>query len=224
MAGIGVAPRLVARGAEAELLLQRMWLNREVLAKRRVKKVYRVAELDQSLREYRTIHEAEIIHRAKKVGVPTPIIYMVDVPRTTIYMEYVEGELVRNLLDALPREERQLLFHRIGVLVGRLHRGGIIHGDLTTSNMILKMEGRIYFVDFGLAELSEEVEKRGVDLHLMKQMLTSTHYRYAEECFLPFLEGYRRIMGEDAEEVVQKIEEIERRGRYVSERIEDGNE
>ncbi|MFB0543314.1 MAG: KEOPS complex kinase/ATPase Bud32 [Candidatus Bathyarchaeia archaeon] len=223
MATIDDKPRLIARGAEAELLLQRMWLDKEVLVKRRVAKRYRLPELDQSLREYRTIHEAEIVHRAKRTGVPTPIIYLVDVPKTTIYMEYVRGALIRSLLDELPREERRSLFHRIGVLVGRLHREGIIHGDLTTSNMILTAEGRIYFVDFGLAELSGEVEKRGVDLHLMKQMLISTHYRYAEECFQAFLEGYQEVMGEAAAEVVGKIEEIERRGRYVSERIEDGN-
>lgn len=223
MARIGDKPRLIARGAEAELLLQRMWLDREVLVKRRVKKMYRIPELDQRLREYRTIHEAEIIHRAKKMGVPTPIIYMVDVPRTTIYMEYVRGKLIRNLLDELPGEDRMLLFYSIGVLVGRLHRGGIIHGDLTTSNMILTAEEKIYFLDFGLAEVSEEVEKRGVDLHLMKQMLMSTHYEYAEECFQAFLEGYREVMGGEAEEVVRKIGEIERRGRYVSERIEDGD-
>lgn len=224
MAPIGDKPRLIARGAEAELILQRMWLDREVLVKKRVEKRYRIPELDQSIRKYRTIHEAEILHRAKRLGVPTPIIYMVDVPRTTIYMEYVRGKLVRNLLDELPGEDRMLLFYRVGVLVGRLHKGGIIHGDLTTSNMILTAEERIYFLDFGLAEVSEEVEKRGVDLHLMKHMLMSTHYRFAEECFQAFLEGYREVMGEEVTaEVVRKIGEIERRGRYVSERIEDGD-
>lgn len=223
MAAVGGAPKLIAKGAEAELFLQSMWLGRDVLVKRRVEKRYRIPELDNSIREYRTIRESEIIHRAKSLGVPTPILYLVDVPRATIYMEYVRGELIRELLDDLQRDERLSLFRDIGVLVGKLHRGGVVHGDLTTSNMILTKGGRIYFVDFGLAEVSVEVERRGVDLHLMRRMLMSTHYRYADECFQTFLEGYHEVMGEEAAEVVKKIGEIERRGRYVSERIEDGD-
>jgi len=219
MAPIDDMPKLVAKGAEAELFLQSLWFGRTVLAKRRAKKKYRPSELDQSILEYRTIHEAEIIHRAKEAGVSTPIIYMVDVPRATIYMQYVEGRVVRRMLDELPEDKRLNLFHRIGVLVGKLHNKGIIHGDLTTSNMILTATDRIYFVDFGLAELTGEVEKRGVDLHLMKRMLMSTHYRYAEECFSSFLKGYQEVMGNEATaEIVRKIDEIERRGRYVSER------
>jgi TP53 regulating kinase-like protein len=226
MASIGEAPKRVAKGAEADLFLQNLWLGKPVLVKRRVEKKYRLSELDQSLREYRTIHEAEIIHRAKEAGVSTPFIYLVDVPGTTIYMEYVGGRVIRRILDELPEEKRLSLFQRIGSLVGKLHKAGIVHGDLTTSNMILTAADRIYFVDFGLAELTREVEKRGVDLHLMKHMLMSTHYRYAEECFSSFLKGYREVMGEEATaEVIRKIEEIERRGRYVSEReiLEDGD-
>jgi len=227
MASIEAAPRRIAKGAEAELFLESLWLGKSVLAKRRLEKKYRVPELDKSLREYRTIHEAEIIHRAKEAGVSTPILYLVDVPCSTIYMEYVKGKVIRKILDELSTEKRLDFFHRIGGLVGKLHRAGITHGDLTTSNMILTEEERIYFVDFGLAELTREVEKRGVDLHLMEHMLMSTHYRYAEECFSSFLQGYREIMGEEATaEVVRKIEEIERRGRYISERevLEDGDE
>lgn len=226
MATVDDAPKLVAKGAEAELFLQTLWLGETVLAKRRVKKRYRPSELDRSILEYRTIHEAEIIQRAKKAGVSSPIIYLVDVSRATIYMEYVEGRVIRRSLDELPEEKRLSLFHRIGIFVGKLHKGGIVHGDLTTSNMILTAADRIYFVDYGLAELTGEVEKRGVDLHLMKSMLTSTHYTYAEECFSSFLNGYREVMGNEATiEVVRKIGEIERRGRYVSEREdpEDGD-
>jgi len=226
MASVDEALKRVAKGAEAELFLQSLWLGKPILVKRRGEKKYRLSELDQSIRQYRTIHEAEIIHRAKEAGVSTPIIYLVDVPGTTIYMEYVEGKVIRKILDDLPEEKRISLFRRIGNLVGNLHMAGIVHGDLTTSNMILTKGDRIYFVDFGLAELTREVEKRGVDLHLMKHMLMSTHYRYAEECFLSFLEGYRGAMGEEAmAEVIRKIEEIERRGRYVSEReiLENGD-
>jgi len=95
----------------------------------------------------------------------------------------------------------------------------IIHGDLTTSNMILNESGNIVFVDFGLGEISVELESKGVDLHLMKRAFQSIHFRYAEECFKAVLEGYTKMVGvEMAKKVIGRISEIERRGRYVSER------
>ena len=97
----------------------------------------------------------------------------------------------------------------------------MIHGDLTTSNMILNDEGKIFLVDFGLGEKKMEAEARGVDLHLMKRALQSIHYKFAEECFKNVIAGYSAIMGmEEARRVLAKIREIERRGRYVAERRE----
>jgi len=104
-------------------------------------------------------------------------------------------------------------------LIGKLHREDIVHGDLTTSNMILTSEGVVFLVDFGLSEISEELEARGVDLHLMKRTFQSTHYEYADECFEAVMEGYKEIVGEEIyKKILTKIAEIERRGRYVSER------
>jgi Kae1-associated kinase Bud32 len=100
------------------------------------------------------------------------------------------------------------------VYAGRLHGAGVIHGDLTTSN-ILKSGERLVFIDFGLAEVSVEVEKRGVDLNLMDMMLTSTHYRHREELLAVFLEGYREALGAEADDAVTRMEEVARRGRYI---------
>jgi Kae1-associated kinase Bud32 len=71
------------------------------------------------------------------------------------------------------------------------------------------------FIDFGLAEVSTEVEKRGVDLNLMDRMLTSTHYRHREELLAAFLEGYRETLGAEAEEAVTRMKEVAKRGRYI---------
>jgi TP53 regulating kinase and related kinases len=85
--------------------------------------------------------------------------------------------------------------------------------------MILTPESKIVFVDFGLGEKTDELEGRGVDLHLMKRALQSTHYMFWEECLKDVLCGYSSIVGaEVAEKVYEKIKEIERRGRYVEER------
>jgi len=206
---------LLKKGAEADLYLEE-WHGRRVIIKRRLPKGYRAPELDEEIRFQRTIHEPQIIHRAKEAGVPTPTILMVDVAEATIIMEYVDGEQVKRILDGLPPDRKTCLCRLIGKLVGRLHRNGIIHGDLTTSNMILTSNNSVVFVDFGLSEISTELEARGVDLHLMRRAFQSTHYRDAKESLATFFEGYSEVVGEDtAKEVLKKIRDIERRGRYV---------
>jgi len=209
---------LIKKGAEASIYLGE-WFGRKVIFKKRHPKKYRIPELDREVQMQRTKHEPQIIHRAKIAGVPTPIIYMVDLKEATIIMEFVEGKQVKQILNELSDEDRISLCYKIGKLIGRLHRSGIIHGDLTTSNMILTPHGNIVLIDFGLSELSVELEARGVDIHLMKRALTSTHYKYADECFNAIIRGYEEIMGEDAtRDVLNKVKEIERRGRYISER------
>jgi len=211
---------LVKKGAEASLYLEE-WHNRKVIMKRRLPKKYRVSELDEEIRSYRTIHEPQIIHRAKEAGVPTPTIFMVDIAEATIIMEFISGKQVKQVLDDSSAEERRRLCCLIGNLIGRLHNRGIIHGDLTTSNMILTPHGRVVFVDFGLSEHSTELETKGVDLHLMKRAFQSTHHKYAKEGFDMVMEGYAEARGNKAaKNVLEKIREIEKRGRYVSERKE----
>lgn len=209
---------LIKKGAEANLYLEE-WHNRKVIMKRRLPKKYRIQELDEEIRSQRTIREPHIIHKAKEAGVPTPTIFMVDVAEANIIMEFVDGKQVKQVLNDLPPEERLRLSRHIGGLIGRLHKHGIIHGDLTTSNMILTPYGKVVLVDFGLSERSTELETKGVDLHLMKRAFQSTHYKYARECFEAVIEGYAEVVGEEeAKNVLEKIREIERRGRYVSER------
>lgn len=205
--------RLIAKGAEADLVLME-WNGLTALAKRRNPKKYRHPELDRRMRRTRTKIEADIIHRAKLNGVPTPLLYQVDPEEAVIVMEYVDGVKVRDAVDEMTEADRRQLFKRIGVYAGRLHGAGVIHGDLTTSN-ILKRGERLVFIDFGLAEVSVEVEKRGVDLNLMDRMLTSTHYRHREELLAVFLEGYREVLGAEADDAVTRMEEVARRGRYI---------
>ncbi|MEM2102813.1 MAG: Kae1-associated kinase Bud32 [Candidatus Bathyarchaeia archaeon] len=211
---------LLKKGAEANLFLEK-WHGRKVIMKKRLPKHYRLQQLDEQIRTYRTIHEPQLIHRAKEAGVPTPTILMIDVKNSTIIMEFVEGKQVKQVFNHFKKEERLRLCRYIGELIGRLHCKSIIHGDLTTSNMILTPHGKVFFVDFGLGEYSKELEIRGVDLHLMKRALQSTHFGYAEESFNAVMEGYASVIGSDvAKSVYEKIREIEKRGRYVAERKE----
>jgi Kae1-associated kinase Bud32 len=208
------------KGAEASLFLEK-WHNRKVIMKKRLRKNYRLSQLDEQIRTCRTSHEPQLIHRAKEAGVPTPTILSVDVKSSTIIMEYIEGKQVKQVLDSFETERRTDLCRHIGELIGQLHSHGIIHGDLTTSNMILTPYKKVFFVDFGLGEYSAELETRGVDLHLMKRAFQGTHFRFAEECFEEVMEGYTKIVGkETAKDVLEKIKEIEKRGRYVAKREE----
>ena len=209
---------LIKKGAEASLFLEE-WHNRKVVMKRRLPKKYRIPELDLMIRSQRTVHEPNIIHKAKEAGVPTPTILMVDVAEANIVMEFVEGKQVKEVLDSVSSVERLRLSRLMGRMIGRLHKHGIIHGDLTTSNMILTPHGKVVFVDFGLSERSVELEPKGVDLHLMKRALHSTHYKHAKQCFKAVMEGYAESVGqEEAKNITAKIREIEKRGRYVAER------
>jgi len=211
-------PLLIKKGAEASLFLAD-WHGRKVIMKKRLPKKYRLSKLDEQIRTYRTIHEPQLMHEAKRAGVPTPTIFLVDVKSVTIIMEFIEGKQVKQLLSEVSKSERHHLCLKIGKLIGRLHKYGIIHGDLTTSNMIKNSEEKIFFVDFGLGEKRKELEARGVDLHLMKRALQSTHFRFAEESFNAVIKGYSKALDtENVKNVLDKIKEIERRGRYVAER------
>ncbi len=209
---------LLKKGAEANLYLEE-WHNRKVIMKKRLPKKYRLPQLDLEIRYQRTINEPNIIHKAKMAGVPTPTILMVEVADAKIVMEFVEGKQIKEILDHISPEKRIWISDLIGRMIGRLHKHGIIHGDLTTSNMILTPYNTVVFVDFGLSERSKEVEGKGVDLHLMKRALQSTHYKHAKECFAAIMKGYTKAVGEEkANKVIEKIREIEKRGRYISER------
>ena len=209
---------LIRKGAEANLY-EDLWLGLRVIRKIRKTKEYRIPQLDLEIRRSRTGSEAHLIHNAKLAGVPTPFIYMVDVGKTTIVMQYIEGSMVKEVLEKITPSERKKLCREIGVLVGKLHSKGIVHGDLTTSNMIISGKSKVFLIDFGLAEFSEELEKRGVDLLLMRRSLQATHYRCATECFREVIEGYSYKMGkETAREVNRRMEEIAKRGRYAIER------
>jgi TP53 regulating kinase-like protein len=211
-------PLLIRKGAEASLYLTD-WHGRKVIMKKRLPKKYRPSRLDEQIRTYRTNREPQLIHEAKKAGVPTPTVFLVDLKNATIIMEFIEGKQVKQLLNKVTESERQQLCLKIGELIGKLHEHGIIHGDLTTSNMILDSEEKIFFVDFGLGEKTKELEARGVDLHLMKRALQSTHFRFTEECFDAVIRGYSKVLGaETVKSILDKIKEIERRGRYVAER------
>ncbi len=213
---------LFKKGAEGNLHLEpfkrvlQIPGDGKVMVKWRIPKQYRVEELDMRLRSSRTALEAKLLSDAKRAGVPTPAVYEINLIDSRIVMEFIKGKQVKIVLEGLKSVARVRLCRKIGRHVARLHRAGILHGDLTTSNMLLKTNGMVYFVDFGLGEYNPSVEGRGVDLHLLKRSFQSIHFRIAEQAYRAVLAGYRRELGEGAKETIKRANDIEKRGRYIS--------
>lgn len=188
----------IASGAEAVIIREN-----NTIAKTRILKKYRLKEIDGTLRKDRTRTEARLISESRRWGVPTPIIR--DVSDFEIKMEYIDGVPLKKVIDTTMSEQT-------GEMIGRLHSHGIIHGDLTTSN-ILFSEGKLYLIDFGLAYLDKTLEARGVDVHVLFQTFESTHEKH-EELIEAFKKGYSSTFS-GAEEVLRRVKDIEGRGRYA---------
>lgn len=201
---------LIRKGAEADLYvasfeeLYFVWNKEKVLIKKRISKGYRTPALDYELRMRRTVHEAKLLHEAKSY-VNTPGLYEVNTKECIIVMEYLEGVRAK---EGLTKE----IAVKIGKAIAQLHQGGIVHGDITTSNIIVK-ETDVYFIDFGLGEFTAEVEPQAVDLHLLKQTLKSTHHEHWKKWWKNVVTGYKEK--ENADEIITRIKDIEKRGRYT---------
>ena len=202
---------LLRRGAEAEIHLT-TWLNRKVISKNRVHKNYRLPILDNSLRITRTKKEAKLISTARRLGISTPIIFDIDLEEHKIIMEYIDGPRIKDIIPELDDDTRHKMFYKIGQAIGILHRNNIVHGDLTTSN-ILRRDDKLYFIDFSLGDVCEDIESKGVDLHLLMEAFESTHPEVMDD-FKFIQEGYQKEY-KDAPEVAGKIQEIIKRGRYT---------
>lgn len=201
---------LIKRGAEAEIHSGTLY-ERNVVIKKRVPKKYRLKILDDKLRKERTKKEAKLIAEARSFGVRTPIIYDIDLDLYQITMEFVNSQPIKNLLNDMEEKERRKWCKEIGRNIARLHKNNLIHGDLTTSNIILH-NNKLFFIDFGLGGHSNEIEAKGVDLHVLLEAFNSTHSQIMED-FEFVLEGYKDY--EKAEDVIKKMDEIAKRGRYT---------
>lgn len=202
---------IIYQGAEAKIC-RTEYMGFDVVQKRRISKSYRIKNIDDQLISYRTKEEAKLMTEARNHGVSVPTIYDVDLEKGIITMDYLKGKRIKDILNDLSEEERARICKKIGESVAKFHNNDIIHGDITTSNMII-LDDTIHFIDFGLGEINSEIEAKGVDLHVLMEAIDSTHSKYSN-CFDYVLEGYKKELKEDANLVIRKIEEIVKRGRY----------
>ncbi|MFX1376919.1 MAG: KEOPS complex kinase/ATPase Bud32 [Promethearchaeota archaeon] len=210
--------KLIHKGAEASLFIGR-WFEKKVIFKHRIPKRYRLEELDKKIRMERTLNEGKALIRVKDYGINVPQVYEIDTQNATIIMRYIEGEKLKNIVENLDKVKLEKYFKNIGIIVANLHKNGHIHGDITTSNLIVTKEENIFLIDFGLHEYSDTIEDKSVDLHLFKRVLISSHGNNYKFCFNAFLEGYRSKYEKDNlneyKSIIKNVKAIKTRGRYV---------
>ena len=197
---------LIRKGAEAELY-KTEFEERPALMKKRVSKSYRNSEIDSAMRSRRTRSEAKLLGQARSIGVVTPKVFEVNSDDFYIMMEFIDAP---RLKDVLGKNNLERLTYSLGENIAKMHENSIIHGDLTTSNILLHNK-ELVFIDYGLGFLSKKIEDKAVDLLVFKKTFEATHSDMLEGWKF-IIEGYLNAGGE--KEVIDRIEVIEKRGRY----------
>ena len=203
--------KLIQQGAEAEIILK----GNEII-KSRVPKSYRIKEIDEKLRKSRTKSETKLLIKASKIiDVPVP---EETKEKFEIILPFIRGKKLSDALDSFNLGKQREICRKIGEEIAKLHKEKIIHGDLTTSNMILVENGKenfkIFFIDFGLGYNNGKYENKAVDIHLLKQALEAKHFKNWEILFEEFIRGYSSINKTEAEKVLERLKLVEKRGRY----------
>ncbi len=191
---------LIAKGAESNIV-KSSYLGEKAVLKDRIPKRYRISEIDDKIRKARTKEEAKLLSDAKRAGVKTPVLYDINLEEKSILMEEIEGSMVKDIIN-------ENISFKIGCDIAKLHSAGIIHGDITSSNIMLQ-DDKLVFIDFGLGKYSNLDEDNAVDLLVLKKSLQSIDYNLALKYFDSVLKGY------DNKNIVDKISDIESRGRYT---------
>ncbi len=206
--------RLLYRGAEADVVLGD-WQGLEAVFKIRKPLTYRLQVLDETIRRQRTVHEAEMMHLAKRAGVASPFLYNVDIQSSTLVMQFVRGVRMKDLVASLSGTQLDVAFFEFGQDVAKLHRFGIMHGDLTTANVV-RSDGRLVFIDFGLSMRTTRLEDHAVDLRLIKETLVGAHPDISARALDALSRGYASLVGPTrSHAVLKQLQNIERRGRYA---------
>ena len=196
--------KIIKQGAEAILKL-----DKKILIKERIPKNYRIKEIDERLRRFRTRREANLLQKINFLNVPR--IFNVNDKKMSIEMGFISGKLLKDFL----KNNKHFDFELIGKEINKMHDNNIIHGDLTTTNIIIK-NNKPYFIDFGLGFFSNKIEDKAVDLYLLKHALTSSFPLIAEKIFNKILNGYK--INKHYKEIIERLKKIENRGRYKNAR------
>lgn len=196
---------IIARGAEAVILKEK-----NTIIKKRIPKGYRYPALDNKLRSQRTRAEAKLLEKASRI-ISAPKLITTDEITKTLQIENIAGKKLADNLDKLKNLKQ--IAGQIGSSIAKLHDANIIHGDLTTSNMIYNEKNKkLYVIDFGLGFHSTRIEDKAVDLHVLKEALEARHPKIWEKTWSYIIKGYSK--SKHSPLVLKQLEKVERRGRY----------
>lgn len=211
--------KMVKQGAEAKMYTGN-FLGQEVMVKERFSKKYRHPVLDTQLTKDRHKAEVRALLKCKQIGVKVPTMYLADNLTTTIVMENIlDSVTARDFINNMLKEKNETQLSKLAFLIGeavaKMHASGVIHGDITTSNIMVVSDTisiHLVMIDFGLSFQEGVAEDKGVDLYVLERAFLSTHPN-TEELFAEILEAYKKKSGKQAGEVIKKFDEIRLRGR-----------
>ncbi|CAJ0956634.1 unnamed protein product [Ranitomeya imitator] len=208
--------QLMKQGAEARVY-RGSFLGKAAVVKERSP---RLPLRDEKLTHRRTAQEVRSIFRCRKAGIATPVVYFVDYVSNCIYLEDIEGSVtVRDFIMTAQEHGSSLysLAERIGQILAWMHDEDVVHGDLTTSNMLLRPSHpdlNLVLIDFGLSFISALPEDKGVDLYVLEKAFLSTHPQ-TEDVFRALLQSYTAA-SKKSSPVIKKLDEVRLRGRKRS--------
>ncbi|KAM6242812.1 EKC/KEOPS complex subunit TP53RK [Spheniscus humboldti] len=214
--------QLVQQGAEARIY-RGLFLGRAAVAKLRIPKRYRHPALEERLSRRRTAQEARSLLRCRRAGISAPVVYFVDYVTNSIYLEdIVDSITVQDHINSVQRSGSDtssllILAEKMGELLARMHDEDLIHGDLTTSNILLRPPTEkldLVLIDFGLSFISGLPEDKGVDLYVLEKAFLSTHPD-TETVFKALLKAYAATSKKSGP-VIKRLDEVRLRGRKRS--------
>jgi len=91
--------KLIKKGAESDIY-QTKWQHSKAILKIRKVKNYRNSSLDTKIRKQRTIKESQMISYAKTFGIPTPLVYFVNLEKSSIIMQEIPGMPIHDLSES----------------------------------------------------------------------------------------------------------------------------
>jgi len=213
MEGVILKEEILALGAESKIVKVKR-SDKEYVQKIRPRKPYLIPEIDQFLRSSRISRESKTLTLARTLGIPTPTIFSIDLKNYTIVMDFIEGSTLKEIADKSGGTELVRLCNAFGQLIALLHQGNVVHGDPTTNNVIVDNDSKLWLIDFGLADFNATVEMKGVDLHLIRRALETTHWDKEELMLEAIIDGYSKVIGPDVDAILTRMNEIRERGRY----------
>jgi TP53 regulating kinase-like protein len=206
------------------------YLGEEVIVKERFVKKYRHPEMDRKLTRKRILQESRNIEKARKCLVNVPGLRKVDLANRIIKLEYLaDYEAVKYFIDRKGTSSVdskclnlvgffnwwiwadfivEKCLKEIGWNIGKLHASDLLHGDLTTSNIMISKDGinvenSIYMIDFGLSYKSTVIEDKAVDLYVLEKAFICSHPNL-EDKFQLILDGYVEKASK-ADQVIKRL-------------------